>query len=298
MGTTRFFAIIISLMACAAGPLPLSSRVGASPPDSSLAGAAGQRYSAAAILISSNRDYYTPDDSIALTIIMKAYSDFSAEAFLALRGPDGRLMFYSGEDGTLHEGDAAYTATWTLFRSGALLLSRGTHIAGVEISGGDFTIPGSYTVYTLLSDAATGAALSNIGQTHFTIFHNRVVILDKAIHVGDYYESYMAHWEVPYPQGVSVNTDFFLDSVPVGGVGLQCAFFATYYANDPVDLNGPLLGYLPGSMNGNSWRRAAAFISAERLRAGINVLTFKSGHHPITGHYDDYMVKEVALYYN
>lgn len=274
-------------------PAPAAPGGAVSPDDSPILGRL-----TASLSVSPVRAFFVPQDEVPLNVAFHVYSGTTAIPYLAFGTPASGLLFYDGETGALHGGVAGDSSTWTPFHSTAISLPSGLYDMDITISAGGFTTPGIYTVYAGLLDPYTGSPVSTIGRSHFTVYNNRAVIVGDPVHVGDHYEPYMAGWEEPWPEGVSVNRFFFLEKQPEGDVGLQGEYFATYYSNNPVYLDGSLLGYLPGEMNGNVWRWAAASISPERFYQGTNVMTFTSGRHPATGHYDDYMVRWVAVYYN
>lgn len=132
----------------------------------------------------------------------------------------------------------------------------------------------------------------------FTPFRYRVNMISKTRHVGDSYDPYMAHWEVPHPEGTTVNSVFTVSAATANFVLLRGGYFATYDPDNPVYINGRFLGYIPGLLNGASWHWSSVFVSPDFFRLGQNVITFKSARRPDTGHPDDYMVKGWTIYYN
>ncbi len=249
------------------------------------------------ILASTAKSCYVVEEPVSIRFSLLAYQRVSMLCYLAFQQPDGSFLFYSGETDSLYDGDPADRSTWTPYYDTPMLLSSGSAVFGLGVYSGGFSTAGSYKVHAVLIQDKTGVYLSNISSDAFRVFNNYLAILDGTIHVGDSYESYMADWEVPTPQGVSIDTEFFLGTVPTGDLMIEGAYSATYYSNNPVYLNGVLLGFIPGLMNVNSWRRFGALMPSGRLRQGINTLTFKSSLNSL-GHYDNYMVKEVGLFYD
>jgi len=135
------------------------------------------------------------------------------------------------------------------------------------------------------------------GSGIVTPFQYRAVILDRTIHVGDDYDSYMADWEVPNPEGLSIDVRFSMAHVPNGLAVLHGGYWGTYYRN-AVYLNGSYLGAIPGLMNGNHWAWSTVYVSPERFREGGNTMGFRDDINPETGHWDNYMAKGWELHYN
>ena len=249
------------------------------------------------ISLSDNQTNYVIGEEVSIEISVRAHTKASVQGYLAFRHPDGSYLFYDGDNNSMYAGDPADRTTWTPYSLNPILLKAGAWADSVNLFQGGFSSPGQYSAYAIMIDSETGADLSNLGVSFFRIFRNRVKVTTRTIHVGDEYDSYMHNWEVPQPMGTRVSQDFFLDSAPTGEFRIQGAYFATYYSNNPVYLNGVQLGFLPGGMNGNSWHWTAATIPARFIHEGRNVLTFGSYLNDV-GHYDDYMIKSVEIFYN
>ena len=135
-------------------------------------------------------------------------------------------------------------------------------------------------------------------STIFTPFRYRAVVLGQTIHVGDGYDPYMAHWEVPYPDGKVVERTFILDPAPKSTALLRGYYWGTYYTNNPVYINRKLAGYIPGQLNGNHWSRSFFRVPYSFFRHDTNLVTFKCSLYGATGHWDDYMAQGWELFYN
>ena len=135
-------------------------------------------------------------------------------------------------------------------------------------------------------------------STIFTPFRYRAVVLGQTIHVGDGYDPYMAHWEVPYPDGKVVERTFILDPAPKSTAILRGYYWGTYYTTNPVFVNKIFVGYIPGQLNGNYWSRSFFRVPYSFFRHDTNLVTFKCSLYGATGHWDDYMAKGWELFYN
>jgi hypothetical protein len=135
------------------------------------------------------------------------------------------------------------------------------------------------------------------GSGIVTPFMYRADILPRTIHVGDGYDPYMEHWEVPYPMGLKIEAPFVMAHVPNGLAVLRGGYWGTYYHN-PLYLNGSFLGTIPGLMNGNHWAWSTVHVAPDWFRAGQNVMRFGDDVNPENGHWDNYMAKGWDLYYN
>lgn len=247
--------------------------------------------------ISSDKLVYSARETVEISLSLRSLASVSAVPYLAFRSSGGTLLFFNSDNGTLTEGDAADPSTWTPYRSAVVELGGGTLLKNVPVYAGSPPGRGPYRAYALLVDRATGHYVSNFAYCEFSVFEHSVVVLDGAIHVGDLYEPYMAGWEMPYPQGVSVSRGFTVPHMPVGDVELVGRIFATFAAINPVILDGRTLGNLPGHFNGNVWFGVSASLHSALFGEGAHRITFTSTRLA-NGHYDDYMIKDVSLYYN
>ncbi|MEI6634064.1 MAG: hypothetical protein WCP22_09640 [Chlamydiota bacterium] len=160
----------------------------------------------------------------------------------------------------------------------------------------------THALAAVFINAATGEfvrtdGLPAAGSGTFTPFRYHLKVLTRTIHVGDGYDPYMATWEVTHPMGLTIDAAFYMDHVPAGSAMLQAAVWGTYY-NDPVYLNGSLLGILPRMANRNYWLWSAVHVAPKRFNAGKNVMRFADDVNPADGHWDNYMAKGWEIYYN
>jgi hypothetical protein len=242
--------------------------------------------------------FHAFDEDATVHLYVQAGRNMSVLGFLAVGTPDGELYFYDSESKTFGRLKSADAQTWTPYREAPFHLTHGGQTIGLTLSTVYPWYPGDYYLYAAFCDADSRELASNIGGVSITYFQHKMDLIHNAIHVGDAYDSYMADWEQPHPEGIEVSRLFELPVRPSGIAALQCAYFATYYSNNTVFIDRVKLGNLPGSMNAEQWHYAASRISARPLRQGKNIITFKSGRHIVTGHYDNYMVKSVVLFYN
>lgn len=160
----------------------------------------------------------------------------------------------------------------------------------------------SYALAALFTRADTGEFVRTdgvpvTGTDIFRPYAYRVSVLTRTIHVGDGYDPYMATWEVTHPEGLTIDASFAMEHVPQGNAVLRAAVWGTYY-NDPVYLNGSLLGILPRMANRNYWLWTTVHIPPRRFVAGTNVMEFADDVNPADGHWDNYMAKGWEIYYN
>ena len=256
---------------------------------------AGRSSRPVSISLYPDRAYYSIYDQVPLYLSLTARASCAGRLYLAAAAPDGRYFFYNREGNVLVQGDPSRMETWTPYETPLISFSPGETVTDLALWKG--RLPAArYTLYAGLANTSTGGVLSDTGAARFSVFLNRITIVNTAIHVGDSLEEYMRGWEAPEPDGTIVSVQFDLGHVPSGAV-LQGAYFATYFPTNRVYLNGRLLTYLPAAMNGDIWHRAGAPLPDGFLRRGSNTLTFES-YLRSDGHYDDYMVKAVELLYN
>lgn len=261
----------------------------------SSAAAAGRTAAPVSLAVYADRAYYSVRDEVPLCLSLTAHASCAGRLYIAAEAPDGRCFFYSRDRDTLVKGDPSRMETWTPYGTPILSFHPGETVKDLALWKG--RLPAArYTLYACLADSSTGAVLSDLASARFSVFMHRVGIVGAAIHVGDSFEEYMLEWEAPEPGGTRISARFDLRYVPAGAV-LQAAYFATYFATNPVYLNGRFLTNLPGAMNSNAWHRVGAPLPGGFLRPGANTLTFES-YLRTDSHYDDYMVKAVELLFN